>query len=184
MSSRCRLARLLTFLVVDVEMAETDSGQTPFEAAQGFSPGVADGDAVAVVGLSEAIEADLGDSDAVQGGVELAVARTGHAHAAGSVSRPHWNRGHPGVTGESGLAFEPSHSGDFSDEFGRGQLPTARKRKQRRGDVADALSDPLSQGVDRLSKSGDVGQLVTSQLSDQPGPGLQPVPQDAGMLSP
>ena len=41
---------------------------------------------VPVVGLAEAGEPDLGDSDAVDGGVELAVAGAGQAHPASGVA--------------------------------------------------------------------------------------------------
>jgi hypothetical protein len=40
MSSRCRLARLSSVLVVGVEVAEDDAGEAAFEAAQGFGIGV------------------------------------------------------------------------------------------------------------------------------------------------
>jgi hypothetical protein len=65
MSSRCRLARLLTVLFIGVEMAEDDTGQAAFEAAQGFGRGVTDGDAMTVIGLPDSIETDLGDCDPV-----------------------------------------------------------------------------------------------------------------------
>ena len=74
MSSRCRLARLESVFFVGVQVMEDDTGQAAFEAAQCLGGGIASIDAFAVVGLAETVEADLGDSDAVQGGVELAVA--------------------------------------------------------------------------------------------------------------
>ncbi len=74
MSSRCRLASGLALLLVGVEVVKHHAGQAAFEAAQGFGAGVPGREAFAVVGLAEAVEADLGDGDAVQGGVELAVA--------------------------------------------------------------------------------------------------------------
>jgi hypothetical protein len=122
MSSRCRLARLKSVLVVGVEVVENGAGEAAFEAAQGFCLGVTGGQTVAVVGLAESVETDLGDCYPVSGSVELAVARAGHAHAAGGVSRPHRNGCDTGVAGEGGLAFEPGHSGGFPDEFGRSQL--------------------------------------------------------------
>jgi hypothetical protein len=65
MSSRCRLARLIAGLVVGVEVVEDHASQAAFEAAQGFGAGVSGGQSFAVVGLAEAIEANLGDRDAV-----------------------------------------------------------------------------------------------------------------------
>ncbi len=69
-----------------MDVVVNDSGETAFKAAQGFGLGVTTVLAAAVVGLSETIEADLGDGDAMQGGIELAVARTGHAYPPGGVS--------------------------------------------------------------------------------------------------
>src|SRR6185312_1736621 len=137
----CLLARLSSVVVVGVEVAEDDSGEAAFEAAQGFGRGIARSDAVAVVGLPESVETDLGDCYPVQGGVELAVTRAGHPYPASGVARPHWDWCYPGVAGEGGLAFEPGHSSGLADQFGRGQLPAARKRKQHRGNLAHAPSD-------------------------------------------
>lgn len=95
MSSRCRLARLDSVLVVGVEVVEDDTSQAAFEAAQCLGLGIAGINAFAVIGLSQAIEADLGNGDAVQGSVELTIARAGHAHPPGSVARPHRDRATP-----------------------------------------------------------------------------------------
>jgi hypothetical protein len=65
LSSRCRLARLCWGVVVCVEVVEDHSGESAFEATQGLGVGVAGGESAAVVGLSEALEADLSDGDAV-----------------------------------------------------------------------------------------------------------------------
>ena len=74
MSSRCRLARLDSVLFVGVEVVKHGAGDAAFEAAQGFWLGVSGSEAFAVIGLAEAGKADLGDSDTVQGRVELTVA--------------------------------------------------------------------------------------------------------------
>jgi hypothetical protein len=74
MSSRCRLARLDSVVVVGVEVVKHHTGQATFEAAQRLGCGVSIRQSLAVVGLTQAVEADLGDCDAVQRGVELAVA--------------------------------------------------------------------------------------------------------------
>jgi hypothetical protein len=58
-------------LVVGVEVVEDDAGQATFEAAQGLSAGGAGITPFGVVGPAEAVEADLGDGDAVQGSIEL-----------------------------------------------------------------------------------------------------------------
>ena len=106
MSSRCRLARLDSVLVVGVEVVEDDAGQAAFEAAQCLGFGIAGIDAFAVIGAAHAIETDLCDGDAVQGCVELTVARAGHAHATGGVARPHRYRGHASMTSTVGAALK------------------------------------------------------------------------------
>ena len=61
--------------MVGVEVMEDDAGQAAFEACaalQGCEAPVSS--RCAVVGLAESVEADLGDGDAVQGGVELPIA--------------------------------------------------------------------------------------------------------------
>lgn len=74
MSSRCCLSSRLAGLVVGVQVAEDDAGQAAFEATEGFGRRVAGGEPPAVLGLAEAVYADLSDGDAVQRGVELSVA--------------------------------------------------------------------------------------------------------------
>ena len=61
-------------VLVGVEVAVDDADEAAFEAAQGFAVGHAFGLLLAVIGLSEAVEADLGDRDPMHGRVELAVA--------------------------------------------------------------------------------------------------------------
>ena len=76
-------------------MLVDDAGESTFEAAQRFFGRVSGGEPLAVVPVAEAVvEADLGDGDAVQGGVELAVARSGQADPAGGVARPDRDREH------------------------------------------------------------------------------------------
>ena len=60
--------------MVGTQVAEDDAGQASFEAAQGFGVGVTAALAVAVVGSTGSLETDLGDGDAVQCRVELAIA--------------------------------------------------------------------------------------------------------------
>jgi hypothetical protein len=100
MSSRCHLARLLTIVVICTQVAEDDSGEAALEATQGFRSGVALIKAMPVVGPAESLETDLGDGNAVQCGVELAVARACHTDSAGGVARPHRHRGHAGMAGK------------------------------------------------------------------------------------
>ena len=86
MSSRCRLAGLNSVLVVGVQVVEHHTGQAAFEATQGFGGGGTGCDAFVVIGLAQSGQAGLGNRNAVQGGVDLAVARARHTHAAGGVT--------------------------------------------------------------------------------------------------
>ena len=61
-------------MLVGVEVAVNDPDEAAFEAAQGFGVGHAFGLLLAVVGLPEPVEADLGDRDPVHRGVQLPVA--------------------------------------------------------------------------------------------------------------
>jgi hypothetical protein len=89
--------------LVGVEVAVNDADEAAFEAAQGLGVGHAFGLLLAVVGLPEAVDADLGDRDPVHRRVELAVARTRQPNPAGGVARPDRDRGDSGVAGERGL---------------------------------------------------------------------------------
>jgi hypothetical protein len=59
----------------------------------------------------------------------------------------------------------------------------ARKSQQFRCDLTDTITDAFSQRLDGLGEPGDVGQLVTGKLSDQPRLGHQPLPQQIAVLS-
>ena len=86
MSSRCPLARLNSVVVVGAQVAEDHSGETALETAQGLGCGIAGGQSLAVVRPTQAVEADLGHRDAMQGGVELTVARAGHPDATAGIA--------------------------------------------------------------------------------------------------
>ena len=64
------------FVVLGVgeEGAVDDVGELAFEGSDGFGFGVAVGEALFQVGLGVGVAADLGDGDAVEGGVDLTVA--------------------------------------------------------------------------------------------------------------
>src|SRR6478672_6167116 len=175
MSSRCWLPRLNSVLLVGVQGVKDGSSEAAFEAAQRFGGGVADGEAVAVVSLSETVETDLGDSDAVQCGVELSVARASHPDPSSGVARPHRYRCHSGMAGESGLAFESGHPGRFSDELGRGQFPAAGQRQQHRRYMAYAVTDAFGKLMDRLAEADDVSELVARQFGQEARHCGQPV---------
>lgn len=86
------------------------------------------------------------------------------------------------MASEGGLALETSHSSDFPDEFGRGQVLTAWHRQQGGRHGADAFSDALGQRIDLLGEPGDVGQLRTSQFGNQTRDCDQPRAQDLAVF--
>ena len=67
-----------TGVVVGEEGAEDDVGEAPAEEAEGFCLGLAaGGDEPVDVGALGAVHAQLGDGDAVEGGVDLVGSRPG-----------------------------------------------------------------------------------------------------------
>src|ERR1700756_1344805 len=101
MSSRCRLARLGSVLVVVVAVGGGGAREATFEAAQGLGFGGASVKPFLVVPAAQSVESDLGNGDPVQCGVELTVARAAHPDPAGSVARPHRDGRNAGMPGES-----------------------------------------------------------------------------------
>ena len=81
-------------------------GESAFELAEGFGLGVAGGAAAAEVGGSVGVPAELGDGDAVDGGVELPVAGSGESVS--FVAGPYRQRGGSVVPGEGVLGSEPA----------------------------------------------------------------------------
>jgi hypothetical protein len=75
MSSGGGLVFVMLGVGIGAQALIDDAGESAFEAAQGFGLGISACEAFAVVGVPGAGgQPDLGDSDAVQSGVELAVA--------------------------------------------------------------------------------------------------------------
>jgi hypothetical protein len=77
------------------------------------------------------MDAQLGDGDAVQRGIQLAVPHPGQTMALPGPGRA-FQRRHAGVHGQGRLGAEPAHPGDLSDDLGRGQHPTPRQAQQPR----------------------------------------------------
>jgi hypothetical protein len=69
--------------------------------------------------LGGGVVAELGDGDAMDRGVDLAVACTRQAVGVG-VAGPGWQGGCSVVTGEGVLALEGTNVGDLGDELGGG----------------------------------------------------------------
>ena len=103
------------------------------------------GDVVAGLGVA----AGAGDGDAVDGGVDLAVAAAVEAVAVG-LAGADGDRRQAGGAGELGVGGEAAGAGDLADELGRGQRPEAGLGEQLRRDLGDELGDLGFERLDRL----------------------------------
>ena len=100
------------------------AGEVAFEAADGFFGALAFGAFARDVVLGFGVTAQARDGDAVDGGVDLAVAAAVEAVAVG-VAGADRDRRDAGGARELGVAGEPLRAGDLADELGRGQRPEA-----------------------------------------------------------
>ena len=123
-----------------LEQVPDAAGEVALEAADGFAGALAfgafAGDVVAGLGVA----ARAGDGDAVDGGVDLAVAAAVEPVAVG-VARADRDRRDAGGAGELGLAAEALGAGDLADELGGGQRPEAGLGEQLRRELRDELGD-------------------------------------------
>jgi hypothetical protein len=106
------------------------AGEVTLEAADRFAGGLALGLLAGEVGGGPGVEAALGDREAVQRAVELAVAAAVEAVAVGA-SRGRWDRRRAGDPCELGVGRETSDPGDLADELaleGRYVLMTFARR--------------------------------------------------------
>ena len=125
------------------------AGEVALEAANGLPVGLAFGGLAGDVVAGLGVAAGAGDRDAVDGGVDLAVAAAIEAVAVG-VARAGWDRGQPGGAGELGIGGEPAGAGDLADELGRSQGSEAGLAEQLRRHLGDEPSDLSLERLDRL----------------------------------
>ena len=92
------------------------AGVVAFEAAEGFAVGLAFFAFAGDVGLRFGVAAEPRDRDAVDGGVDLAVAAAVGAVAVG-VARADGDRRDATGTGELGVAAEALSAGDLADQL-------------------------------------------------------------------
>src|SRR3954454_9798983 len=154
------------------------AGEVAFEAADGFFGVLALGAFAGDVGLGLGVAAQAGDGDAVDGGVDLAVAAAVEAVAVGLAGADR-DRGDARGAGELGVGGEPVGAGDLADELGGGQRPEARLGKQLWRDVGDELGDL---GLERLERGGelaDAAQLVAGDTNARRLFGAREPPGDA-----
>jgi hypothetical protein len=95
------------------------AGEVALEAAQCFAVGLAFGAFAFEVGLGFGVAAGAGDRDAVDCGVDLAVAAAVQAVAVG-VARADRDRGDAAGSCELGVAGEALGAGDLADQLACG----------------------------------------------------------------
>src|SRR5215218_959975 len=135
------------------------SGEVALEAADRVFGALALGALASDVVLCFAVAAQAGDRDAVDRGVDLAVAAAVEPVTAG-VAGADRDRGDPGGPGELGVRSEPLGAGDLADELGCGERAEPWLSEQVRRDLDDEVSDLAFQLLDRLGQVADAAQLV------------------------
>jgi hypothetical protein len=100
------------------------AGEVAFEAGDGLGVGLALGALAGDVGLCFGVAAQPRDRDAVDGGVDLAVAAAVEPVAVG-VARADGDRGDAAGAGELGVAGKALGAGDLADELAGGQRTEA-----------------------------------------------------------
>ena len=121
---------------VGLEEVPDAAGEVALEAADGFAAGLAFGLAAGEVGGALGVQAALGDGEAVQRAVELAVAAVVEAVALGS-SGGGGDRRRAGGAGELGVGGEAGDVGDLAEQLGGGQDAAAAFGEQPRRERGD-----------------------------------------------
>src|SRR5690606_29421280 len=137
------------------------------ERAQGFGLGVAGGHATLQVGAGVIVAADLGDGDAVDGGVDLAVAGAGEAVSL-PVAGPHRQRCGAVVGGVGVLGAETAHVRGLSDDLGGGEHTNSGQCQQGRGQLGDQGGDVAFEGPFAPGQAADISDDVGSDAGDGP----------------
>src|SRR3954470_21565267 len=109
---------------VGLEQVPEAAGEVALEAADGFFGALAFGALAGDVVLGFGMAAQAGDGDAVDGGVDLAVAAAVEAMAVGLAGADR-DRCDAGGAGKFGVGGESLGAGDLADELGRGQRSEA-----------------------------------------------------------
>jgi hypothetical protein len=100
-----------------LEQVPDAAGEVAFEAADRFAVGLAFGGLARHVVAGFGVAAGAGDRDAVNGGVDLAVAAAVEAVPVGAPGAD-WYRGQAGGASELGVGGEALSAGDLADELG------------------------------------------------------------------
>ena len=132
-----------------LEQAPDAAGEVALEAADGFFGALAFGAFAGDVGAGFGVPTQPRDGDAMDGGVDLAVAAAVEAVAVG-LAGADGDRRDAGGARELGVAAEAAGAGDLADELGGGQRPETGLAEQLWRDLGDELSDLGLEGLDGL----------------------------------
>jgi hypothetical protein len=105
------------------------------------------------------VAAQTSDGDAVDGGVDLAVAAAVEAVAVG-VAGADRDRGDAAGAGELGVAGEAPDAGDLADQLARRQRAEAGLGEQLGGGSGNEVGDLCLERVDGLRELAQMAQLV------------------------
>src|SRR5699024_1649030 len=113
--------------------APEGAGDGGLETSERFHLALAGGAQPEVVVLARALQAGLGDGDAVDGTVQLAVSASVQAYMTCGAAGPDRDRSAPGEHHVFAGGGEAIDSGGFAQYLGRGQLGAAGDLQQLRG---------------------------------------------------
>ena len=128
----------------------------------------------------QGLDDGLGDGDAMQRGIHLAIAGAGRRTGRRCCPTTP-DRGQPGMTRERRLAFESGRSSGFADDLGRRSAPRSRKQQQVRGRLARPCADALFQCGD-LPVSATMSASFAGRLGPPPRPRLRGQPAGQCLL--
>src|SRR5665647_2165113 len=151
-SSRRRIAadgQQLTSGLCVAQLPPDDPRQVPLQAAQRLAGALALGPLAGHEGLRRLVHAQLGEGDAVQGGVQLAVAAAVQAVAVALAARDRQGCD-AGVHGEARRAGEALGPGRLADEAGGAEGAAARQGEEFGGEL-------LGEHGDLAPQAGDLG---------------------------
>ena len=151
-----------------VERPPYGARQVAFQAAQRLALGLALGAFAGEEGARRLMGAHLRDRDAVQGGVQLAVAATVQAVAIGAAARDR-HGGDAGVHGEARLAGEAQGACGLANEAGGGETTAAGQGEQLGGELGGELRDLALQGVDLHREAAAAACEVEGDAHLHPG---------------
>src|SRR5213592_1993708 len=154
-----------------VQASVDDVGEVAFEGAAGFAWGLALADLAFEEGFGVGVVALLDDRDAVERGVELAVAAAVQSVAAGGLARPAGDRCGAAEAGEGGGIAEAANVAGVRDQTGGDLVAGAAEVGDRvavlfeqLGDLGVEIADAL---VERVDVAGELADAARGDLFGQ-----------------